>query len=75
MHESQPKFKNVPKKYQPKGLTVLYDDKDIIVVHKENGLLTMASENEKEKTAYFLMNEYVKKGIRNLANVFLLCTD
>ncbi len=55
-------FKKPSKKYQPKGLTVLYDDKDIIVVHKENGLLTMASENEKEKTAYFLMNEYVKKG-------------
>lgn len=43
-------------------MTVLYEDQDILVVSKINGLLTVSTAREKEKTAYFLLNEYVKKG-------------
>ena len=49
-------------KHKPKGLTILHEDQDIIVVDKINGLLTMGTEREKEKTAYFLLTDYVRKG-------------
>ncbi len=49
-------------KHQPKGLTILHEDQDIIVVDKINGLLTMGTDREREKTAYFLLTDYVRKG-------------
>ena len=39
-------------KYQPKGLTIIHEDRDIIVVDKISGLLTMASEKERIKTIW-----------------------
>ncbi|MBN2165963.1 MAG: RNA pseudouridine synthase [Marinilabiliaceae bacterium] len=53
---------NVPKKYQPRGLNILYEDRDIIVVDKINGLLTIGTDKDKFNTAHFLLNNYVKKG-------------
>lgn len=50
------------KKYQPKGLEILHEDKDIIVVVKSAGLLTIGTDREKTRTAYFLLNDYVRKG-------------
>lgn len=47
---------------QPGGLKILHEDRDIIVVDKPAGLLTMATEREREKTAYFLLTDYVRKG-------------
>ena len=44
---------------------ILYEDKDIIVVNKSNGLLTISTENEKEKTLYHLVSEYVKVKNKN----------
>ncbi len=55
-------FKRPPKKYQPKGLTVLYEDRDILVVDKSSGLLTVSNDKVREKTAYFLLTDYVRKG-------------
>lgn len=49
-------------KHKPKGLNILHEDQDIIVVDKINGLLTMGTEREKEKTAYFILTDYVRKG-------------
>lgn len=51
-----------PQKFHPGGLAILHEDRDIIVVNKTNGLLTMATESQKERTAYFLLNEYMKRG-------------
>jgi tRNA pseudouridine32 synthase/23S rRNA pseudouridine746 synthase/23S rRNA pseudouridine1911/1915/1917 synthase len=62
MQEQTPKTNKISRKHQPKGLTILYEDQDIIVVDKINGLLTMGTDREKEKTAYFLLNDYVRKG-------------
>lgn len=62
MQESIKQFKRPPKRYQPRGLTILFEDRDIIVVDKVNGLLTVSSEKVRDKTAYFLLNEYVRKG-------------
>jgi RluA family pseudouridine synthase len=50
------------KKHQPRGLKFVYEDQDILVVDKASGLLTVGSATESEKTAYFLLNDYVRKG-------------
>jgi RluA family pseudouridine synthase len=55
-------FKSPPKRYQPEGLTFLYEDHDIVVVDKKSGLLTMSTETVKENTAYFRLTSYVRKG-------------
>lgn len=49
-------------KHHPKGLTILHEDRDIIVIDKPAGLLTMATERERERTAYFMLTDYVRKG-------------
>ena len=68
MSDRQKKFKNPPKKYQPKGLSILYEDRDILVVDKISGLLTIATDRIKENTAHYLLNNYVKKGIAKSKN-------
>ncbi len=57
-----PTSKRPPTKYQPRGLTVLHEDKDIIVVEKPGGLLTIGTERDKSRTAHSILNEYVRKG-------------
>jgi tRNA pseudouridine32 synthase/23S rRNA pseudouridine746 synthase/23S rRNA pseudouridine1911/1915/1917 synthase len=54
--------KRPPTKYQPKGLTVLHEDKDIIVVEKPCGLLTMGTDRDKSRTVHTILNDYVRKG-------------
>lgn len=44
-----------------KGLTILYEDAEIIVIDKSAGLLSMASDKEKAQTAYHLLTDYVRK--------------
>ncbi|MBE9503898.1 MAG: RluA family pseudouridine synthase [Proteobacteria bacterium] len=56
------KGKRPTRKRQPGGMTILHEDKDIIVVVKPAGLLTIATEREKTKTAHYLLNDYVRKG-------------
>ena len=48
-----------------KNIDIIYEDKDIIVINKPSGLLTVATENEKNKTAYQLVMEYLKKKNKN----------
>jgi len=54
--------KHPPTKYNLKGLTILHEDKDIIVVEKPGGLLTIGTERDKSRTAHTILNEYVRKG-------------
>jgi len=49
-------------KRQPKGLTILHEDKDILVVEKPAGLLTVGTERNKSRTVHYLLNDYVRKG-------------
>src|ERR687898_2585435 len=44
------------------GLGLLYEDTDIVVVNKPAGLLTIATDSEKTRTAYFSLTNYVRKG-------------
>jgi RluA family pseudouridine synthase len=55
------------------GLVLLHEDADLLVVDKPAGLLTMASDRQKEKNAYFFMTDYVKKGSSKSRNrVFIV---
>ena len=49
-------------KHSPKGLTVLHEDEDIIVVEKPCGLLTIGTDRDKSRTVHAILNEYVRKG-------------
>lgn len=44
-----------------KKLDIIHEDKDIIVVNKPAGLLTVSTPKEKEKTLYHEVSSYVKK--------------
>ncbi len=73
MQEKRKVFKKPSKKHQPKGLAILYEDQDIIVVNKVEGLLTVSTEREKERTAYFHLTDYVRKGnARSKNRVFIV---
>lgn len=45
----------------PEGLTLLHEDEDVMVVLKSNGLLTVATERERENTAQAYLNAYLKQ--------------
>lgn len=48
------------------GLKIQYEDDDLIIVEKEAGLLSIASEKEKELTAHYQLMNYVRnKGPAN----------
>jgi RluA family pseudouridine synthase len=55
-------IKKPPVKHQPKGVALLYEDSDVIVVDKPGGLLTMGTERDKSRTVHCILNEYVRKG-------------
>lgn len=50
---------------------ILYEDKDIIVINKPAGLLSIANEKEKEKTAYHMLMEHVRK-VNPLNRIFIV---
>ena len=50
------------KKSRLKGIEIIHEDRDILVVDKPPGLLTMATDKEKTKTAYYILTDYVRKG-------------
>ena len=57
-----PKRTRPSKKHQPRGLPLLHEDKDILVVVKPVGLLTIGTDRQKSRTAHYLLNDYVRKG-------------
>jgi 23S rRNA pseudouridine1911/1915/1917 synthase len=43
------------------GLAILYEDAEVLVVSKPAGLLSMAAGSQREKTAYWILAEYLRK--------------
>ena len=41
-------------------LRIVYEDDYVILIDKKYGLLSMASDTERERTAYFILSDYVK---------------
>ena len=52
----------------PHGLVILYEDSDFLVVDKPAGLLTMGTDSDKTRTAYFFLTDYVRKGYSKSRN-------
>lgn len=52
--------KTLPHFKMPKGVRIIYEDKHIIIINKDSGLLTMASNKETNKTAYAYLSAYLK---------------
>ena len=46
---------------QMRGINIVYEDKDLIVVNKNAGLLSMATDKEKRATVYSMLSNYVKE--------------
>lgn len=52
-------------------IEILYEDKDLIIVNKRAGLLTIASEKEKIKTLFYMLSTDLKKRKKN-AKLFIV---
>ncbi|MDF7826923.1 RluA family pseudouridine synthase [Pontiellaceae bacterium B12227] len=60
MQQKKP-FKQPPKKFQPRGIKILHEDWDLLVIDKSAGMLSVSNE-EGVESAQSLLNDYVKKG-------------
>ncbi|GAB6012178.1 RluA family pseudouridine synthase [Viscerimonas tarda] len=54
-----------------KGLSIIYEDESLIVIDKEAGLLSIATDREKRETAYSIISEYLKHKDKE-ARIFVL---
>src|SRR4051812_20932060 len=58
--------KAVQKKHASKlPFNIVYEDDVMLIIDKPSGLLTMGTEEEKKKTAYFKLTEYVRAQSRD----------
>lgn len=72
MKDQRKKFKSSPKRFHPKGITILYEDYDIIIIEKVHGLLTVGNDRESDNTVTSLLNNYVRKGNQKSKNSVLI---
>ena len=54
--------KSSSNRHRPRGLEILYEDPDILVVDKSAGLLTIGTDKDKVRTAHYVLTDYVRKG-------------
>lgn len=60
-------------RHQPKGVLILHEDRDIVVVDKAPGFLTMGTDRDKERTAYSKVTDYVRKGnVKSRERIFIV---
>lgn len=53
------------KEFSSQFLSILYEDNYLIVINKRQGLLSIATDKQKERTAYSILTEYVKRTHRS----------
>lgn len=51
-----------PRKHRPRGLEIIYEDRDLLVINKEPGLLTMSFHRDEFQTAECILTDYLRKG-------------
>ena len=54
-------FDRLPEPFRNPMMTLIYEDDAIIVIDKKSGLLSIGTDTEREKTAYFILSDYVKR--------------
>jgi RluA family pseudouridine synthase len=55
-------------KLLPRGVVLLHEDRDIVVVDKPPGLLTIGTDTDRTRTVYFVVTDYVRKGYSKSRN-------
>lgn len=50
------------KRYAPRGLTILYEDRDLLVINKNPGVLSCQTIKRESFTAENILTEYLRKG-------------
>ncbi len=51
-----------PKKYLPRGIRILFEDADVVVIEKPAGLLSVPARYERDRNALSLMTNFFRKG-------------
>ena len=54
------RWNRIPEEKQYRGISILFEDDDIIVIDKHAGVLSIATDNQKSNTAYSMLSEHVK---------------
>ena len=57
-----PAKKPSSKRHQPKGVVIIHEDRDVLVVEKPPGLLTVSTDKVRSATLYYKLTDYVRKG-------------
>ncbi len=52
----------IPKKYRPQGFEIIHEDRDLIIVDKQAGKLSVAALWNKDATVHSDLNYYIRKG-------------
>lgn len=60
------RWKKGPEEQKYRGLSIVFEDQYLIVIEKEQGLLSIATEKQKDNNAYRILSSHVKK--QNLSN-------
>ncbi len=62
-----------PRLVLPGGIGIIFEDQDLIVIDKPEGLLSIASVAEEEKTVYFLLTAYLRgQHLRHVGRVWIV---
>lgn len=55
------KWKKAPEEAKYRGLNIVFEDQYLIVIEKQAGVLSIATEKQKDNTAYSTLSNHVKK--------------
>ena len=55
------RWEKQPEEVKFRGIRIVFEDQYLIVIDKEAGILSIATEKQKDHTAYSMLSEYVKK--------------
>jgi 23S rRNA pseudouridine1911/1915/1917 synthase len=55
------KWKKAPEEQKLRGLSIIFEDQYLIIIEKQAGVLSIATEKQKDNTAYSTLSSYVKK--------------
>lgn len=54
--------KNPPEKFLPRGVRILFEDADLLIIEKPCGLLSVPARYEPDRNALSLMTNFIRKG-------------
>ena len=56
-----------------RGIKIVYEDREVLVVDKPPRLLTIGTDKERENTAYYILTDYVRKGcLKSRNRIFIV---